>query len=343
MIASALLAGAAALTFAQQTGHEHHAPPPAETQQEDPHAGHEMPEPEEAEPHAGHAMPAQEADPRVGHTMPAQQDAVAHTTMDHAAMGPDMPASDIPILPPPPEAGSGPARAAVAIWGEEAMREARNQLKEETSGGTYFFFMADRAELRVDDDGDTSYLWDVQGWYGGDIDKFWFKSEGEGEFGEKIESADVEALWSRAFAPFFDYQVGLRQDLTGPQRTYLAAGVQGLAPYLFEVDATAYLSNEGDLTATFEGELDQRITQRLILQPRAEVELAAQDVRELGIGAGLSSIEAGLRLRYEITREFAPYIGIAQEWKIGNAAGLARTEGEDVSATRAVAGVRFWF
>lgn len=138
-------------------------------------------------------------------------------------------------------------------------------------------------------------------------------------------------------------QAGVRQDLTGPERTHLALGIQGLAPYLFEVDAAAFVSTKGDLTARIEGEIDQRITQRLILQPRAEIAFSAQDVPELGIGAGIDKIEAGVRLRYEFTREFAPYIGIDQEWKIGNSADFARAAGEDPSVTNYVVGVRFWF
>ena len=116
-----------------------------------------------------------------------------------------------------------------------------------------------------------------------------------------------------------------------------------MAPYTFELDAAAFLSNKGDLTASVEGELDQRITQRLLLQPRAEVSLSAQDIPELGIGAGLDSVELGLRLRYEIAREFAPYIGAEQEWKVGQSADYARLAGEDPSVTNYVVGVRFWF
>ena len=261
--------------------------------------------------------------------------------MDHSAMqmGSD---DDIPLLPPPPEAGSGPARAAVAIWGEEAMNEARRELVRETDGGMRFWFQGDRLEYRARE-GKDGYLWDIQGYYGGDIDKFWFKSEGEGSFGEPIEGAEVQALWSRAIAPFFDFQAGVRQDLTGPERTHAVIGIQGIAPYQFEVDAAAFVSTKGDVTARFEGELDQRITQRLILQPRAEIALSAQDIPELGIGAGLDRIEAGLRLRYEFAREFAPYVGVSQEWRIGDSADFARAAGEDPSVTNYVVGVRFWF
>jgi len=261
--------------------------------------------------------------------------------MDHSAMqmGSD---DDIRLLPPPPEAGSGPARAAASIWGEDAMDEARRELIRETDGGIQFWFQGDRLEFRAREGGD-GYLWDVQGYYGGDIDKFWFKSEGEGSFGEPIEGAEVQALWSRAIAPFFDFQAGVRQDLTGPERTHAVIGIQGLAPYQFEVDAAVFVSTKGDVTARIEAELDQRITQRLILQPRAELALSAQDISELGIGAGLDRIEAGLRLRYEFAREFAPYVGVSQEWRIGGSADFARAVGEDPSVTNYGVGVRFWF
>ena len=264
--------------------------------------------------------------------------------MDHAAAGHDtMPmAMNIPIAPPPPGAGSGPARAAEAIYGPEAMRVARDDLRRETGSQNFFWFMADRAEYRARQ-GRDGYLWDVQGYYGGDIDKFWFRSEGEGNFGEKPEQAEIQALWSHAIAPFFDLQTGVRQDLAGPNRTHAVIGVQGLAPYLFEVNAAAFLSNKGDITARIEGEYEQRITQRLILQPRGEVNLAATDIPALGIGAGIDKLELGVRLRYEFAREFAPYIGVEQEWKLGKSADFARAGGQDPSVTNYVAGIRFWF
>jgi copper resistance protein B len=289
----------------------------------------------------------------------ASQGEMDHSQMDHSQMGqlsapsPAMLGMDhsamqgsaddmIPLLPPPPEAGSGPARAGIAIWGEEAMNEARQELVRETDGGMRLWIQGDRVEYRAREGAD-GYLWDVQGYYGGDINKFWFKSEGEGSFGEPIEGAEVQALWSRAIAPFFDFQAGVRQDLTGPERTHAVIGIQGIAPYKFEMDAAAFISNKGDVTARIEGEIDQRITQRLILQPRAELALSAQDIPELGVGAGIDRIEAGLRLRYEFVREFAPYIGVAQEWRIGGSADFARAAGEDPSVTNYVVGVRFWF
>lgn len=269
--------------------------------------------------------------------------AMDHGTMDHGTMDHD--AMDMPPIPqgqPPASAGSGPPRAADAIWGADAMRASRDALRAENGGMNVFWLQGDRAEYRAREGGD-GYLWDVQGYYGGDLDKFWFKSEGEGTFGESPESAEIQGLWSHAIGPWWDLQAGVRQDLTGPERTHAVLGVQGLAPYMFEVDAAAFLSTKGDLTARIEAELDQRITQRLILQPRAEVNLSVQDIPELGVGAGLNSVELGLRLRYEFAREFAPYVGVEQEWKVGQSADYARLAGEDPSVTNYVVGVRFWF
>ncbi|WP_240623755.1 copper resistance protein B [Tsuneonella suprasediminis] len=265
--------------------------------------------------------------------------AMNHAGMDHAAMANDAP---IPQGPPPPEAFSGPTFAADAFVGPEKMAASRASVVRAVSGMPVFWFQADRAEYRARE-GRDGYLWDVQAYYGGDIDKLWLKSEGEGSFGEPVESAEVQGLWSHAIGPWWDLQAGVRQDLTGAERTHAVIGVQGLAPYLFEVDAAAFLSTKGDLTARLEAELDQRITQRLILQPRAELNFAAQDIPELGVGAGLDSAEAGLRLRYEFTREFAPYVGIEQEWKAGRSADYARAAGEDPSVTNYVVGLRFWF
>jgi len=279
--------------------------------------------------HAGHDMAAMATTP------PATATATATATA---------PAIDLPTFetPPPAEASNGPPRAADAIWGADAMRPSRDQLASENGGQKFAWFMADRAEYRARAGGD-GYLWDVQGWYGGDIDKLWMKSEGEGTFGEPIEQAEVQALWSHAIAPFFDLQGGVRHDFAGPARTHAVIGIQGLSRYRFEVDAAIFLSTKGELTGRIEAELDQRITQRLIAQPRVEVNLSAQNIPELGIGAGIDSAELGLRLRYEIRREFAPYIGIEQEWRVGRSADFARASGSAPSSTNVVAGVRLWF
>ena len=300
-----------------------------------------------AQDHSQHtqhrASTAEPADPEDDAAQP-DHSAMDHSRMDHGAMDHSQMDHGQTPMPdvPPPAAGSGPARAADAIWGGDAMRASREQLAYEQGGQAFGAFLAERFEYRARK-GRDGFLWDADAWYGGDIDKLWLKSEGEGAFGEGVEEAEVQALWSHAIGPWFDLQTGIRQDFTGPKRTYGVLGVQGLAPYLFHVDGALFLSNKGDLTAKAEAELDQRITQRLILQPRAEVTLSAQDVPELGIGAGLDGVEAGLRLRYEFVREFAPYVGIAQEWKLGGSADYARAAGDDPSVTSFVLGLRFWF
>jgi len=158
-----------------------------------------------------------------------------------------------------------------------------------------------------------------------------------------FEDAEIQALWSKAVDPFWDLQLGVRQDVAGPSTTHAVVGLQGLAPYMFEVDAALFLSHRGDVTARIEGELEQRITQRLILQPRAELVLSAQDVPQLDIGSGIDKVELGVRLRYEIIREFAPYVGVEQTWHVGNGADFLRAKGKDPSTTNYVVGIRFWF
>ncbi|WP_254447474.1 copper resistance protein B [Sphingomonas sp. ID1715] len=203
--------------------------------------------------------------------------------------------------------------------------------------------LIDRLEYRAAQ-GRDGFAWEGDAWTGGDYDKLWLKTEGEGLTRGGVETAEVQALWSRAIRPFFDLQLGVRQDLgRGPDRTYLAAGIQGLAPYLFEIDAAAFLSTKGDLTARVQAEYDQRITQRLIAQPRVEFDLAAQDVPELGLGSGLSSAELGIRLRYQFVPEFAPYVGLGYERRFGDTARFSRSQGEDVGGWHLLVGLRAWF
>ncbi len=285
------------------------------------------------------AAPLAAQDPHAGHTMPAQD---THAGHDMGETQPDPSPGPAMEMPPPAAAGSGPPRAADAIWGAEAMRASRDDLRRTHGDFPVFWFQGDRMETQVRQ-GEDLYLWDIQGYYGGPTERLWFKSEGEGAFDEKPEDAEVQALYARAFMPFWDVQAGIRQDFAGPDTTHAVIGVQGLAPYIFEIDAALFLSTRGDLTARIEAEVDQRITQRLILQPRIEANLAAQDIPALGIGAGLDQIEVGARLRYEFAREFAPYIGIEQSWRTGAGADFARARGEDPSVTSLIAGIRFWF
>ncbi|WP_138380707.1 copper resistance protein B [Luteithermobacter gelatinilyticus] len=234
--------------------------------------------------------------------------------------------------------------AADAYYDPAEMEKARTALRQETGGQTFTFVQADRLEYQTNE-GEGVLLWDAQGWIGGDINKFWFKTEGEYFLdADEFEEAEVQALYSRAISPFFDLQVGLRHDITpNPSRTHAVIGIQGLAPYWFEVDAAAFVSDEGEVTARIEAEYELLLTQRLILQPRTELSFAAQDVEELGIGSGLSTVEAGMRLRYEIKREIAPYIGFAWNRKIGDTADFARLEGETVDSLSFVVGLRLWY
>jgi copper resistance protein B len=334
---------------------QHTAPPqqPAQAPAADPHAGHAMPPPTQgADPHAGHDMgaPSQAPDPHAGHMMPAQGGPHAgHDMGGHATSGPpDVPTSaddeGRPRQPPlPPAARSGPAHAADAIWGADRMAGARAGLRRENGDVRATAVIVDRLEVGFGD-GEEGWTWDLAGWTGGDINRFWWKSEGEGDFDGEAEG-EVQALYSRAVSPFWDVQAGVRQDFRedGEDPTHLVLGLQGLAPYWWEVDAAAFLSTEGDLTARVEAEYDQRITQRLILQPRVEVEASASDVPELGLGSGLTHIEAGVRLRYEIAKEFAPYVGVEWSRELGDTADFTRAAGGEPEHTRFVVGLKAWF
>ena len=302
-------------------------------------------------------LQAQDHDSHQDHNTSASTDTPAgpaedHDMMDHSSMEHPAPdnaqnaaeASPGPSMetPPPPEAGSGPPRAADAIWGADAMTASRKESREMHGDFPVFWFQGDRLEVQSHA-GRDGYLWDIQGYYGGPTSRLWFKSEGEGAFGKRIEGAEVQALYARAIAPYWDLQAGVRQDVAGGETTHAVIGIQGLAPYMFEIDAAMFVSHRGDVTARVEAEVDQRITRRLILQPRAEVNLSAQNIPRLGIGSGIDAVEIGVRLRYELAREFAPYIGVEQSWRLGRSADFARLSAEDPSVTNYVVGIRFWF
>ena len=205
------------------------------------------------------------------------------------------------------------------------------------------FVQADRLEGRASE-AERGYLLDLQGWVGTDASKFWAKIEGDGVVGGALEELEVQALYSRMVGSFFDLQLGVRQDVSADEpRTHAVVGVQGLAPYWFEVDAAAFVSHTGDVTARVEAEYELLFTQRLVLQPRIELNAAFQDVEALGLGAGLSSAEAGLRLRYEIRREMAPYVGISWQRAYGGTADFARAAGAGVAGAAVVAGLRLWY
>ncbi|BCA64375.1 hypothetical protein HMP09_p0023 (plasmid) [Sphingomonas sp. HMP9] len=295
----------------------------------------------------GMTMPAQGPQPAKGEqSMPGMQmpgDAHAGHTMPGMAMegmaqtGTALPAGNAPPPPVPTD------HAADHVYGADAMMMGRHHLQQHHGGGNFYQMMFNLAEYQFRN-GRDGYRWDGEAWYGGDINRLFVKTEGEGSLGKGVDSAEVQALYSRAIGPYFNLQVGVRQDLgPSPKRTYATVGFEGLAPGQFEFSGAAFLSNKGDLLGRLEGYYDQRVTQRLILQPRAELNFAAQDVPENRIGSGLSNAELGLRLRYEIRREFAPYVGVSWDRKVGDTARFARASGEDATARSIVAGIRVWF
>ncbi|MBC9175978.1 copper resistance protein B [Pseudoroseomonas ludipueritiae] len=193
-------------------------------------------------------------------------------------------------------------------------------------------------------DGPNIGRWDGQAWYGGDVNRVWLKTEGETARNGTVEGAEVQLLYSRLLGYYWDFQAGVRYDIRPrPDRFYGVIGLQGLAPGMFEVDVQGFVSEKGDLSARAEVSYDAYITQRLVLQPNVEVNLALQKVPELGVGSGFNDIEAGLRLRYEVTRKVSPYIGVSYERKLGDTARYARNEGEDVGGWAFLTGIRLFF
>lgn len=228
--------------------------------------------------------------------------------------------------------------AAPAAWGSPM---------EESLYGTFLF---DRLEYAVTGEDEASQVWDFQGWYGGDVQRVYLKGEGENTLGdgEAAEFESLELLYSHLVAPFWElqgglgYQGGIATD-DHPERSYAVASLVGTTPYLVELTSSLRLSEDGDLAASLEAERDLRITQRTILQPRVELKLAADRAEAFGVGQGLNSTRFGLRLRYEVSREFAPYVGAYWEKQHGDTADMTRAEGGDVEETGIVAGVRMWF
>lgn len=203
-------------------------------------------------------------------------------------------------------------------------------------------FLLDQLEYQDADEG-SALNWDAIGWIGGDVDRLWLRSEGERTNGV-TEEAEIQALWGHSIGPWWDVVTGVRQDFKpGSAQTWGAFGIQGMALYAFEAEATAFIGENGQTAARLEGDYDILLTNRLILQPTAEVNFYGKNDPERGIGSGLANTEVGLRLRYEIRREFAPYIGVTWNRSYGNTADLASDEGEDDNEARFVAGIRMWF
>lgn len=232
--------------------------------------------------------------------------------------------------------------AADRIFSADRMARSRAQMVDEMRFSTATV-MVDQLEYRAGK-GRDGYAWEAEAWYGGDIDRLAIATEGEGAFGRGPKQAEVRAVWRHALDPWFDLELGVRQDFRpDPKRSYAVVGIEGLAPYWFELEGQLFLSSKGDVHARIEASYDQRITQRLILQPRLELDAALQNVPELGIGAGLESFELGARLRYEFVPEFAPYVGVHWERKLNGTADFARSAGDPASSVTVLFGFRSWF
>ena len=210
------------------------------------------------------------------------------------------------------------------------------------------YLLFDQFEYRMKDDADT-VRWDAVGWYGGDYHRLWLKSEGDWRTsGERGGEAEIQALYGRLIAPFWDFQIGLRYDQfsgTGfdRSRAFVVIGLQGLAPYRFEVEPSIFISEDGDVSTRLTATYEVLLTQRLILQPRLDFDAALRSAEQFGVGKGINSAGLGVRLRYEITREFAPYLGIHWLRRFGETADLARSEGGRDEDSAVVLGARLYF
>ncbi len=206
----------------------------------------------------------------------------------------------------------------------------------------YVHGLLDQFEGRIG--GENSFRWDGQAWVGSDTNRVWLKSEGTVASSGKVADGIHEALYDRPVTTYFDIQAGIRYDIdSSPSRGWAAIGVQGLAPQWFDVEATAYASDSGHLAARLKTSYDLLLTQRLILQPEVELNFYSKSDPGRGTGSGLSDLDAGLRLRYEFTRKFAPYIGVVFEDKFGGTATFARQDNESTNDVRFVVGIRSWF
>jgi copper resistance protein B len=205
-----------------------------------------------------------------------------------------------------------------------------------------YFVLLDQFEWQAAADGSGLNL-DSKGWIGRDRDRLWLRAEGDSEEG-RVGEAQAHVLYGRHFSRWWDIVGGIRQDFRpGPAQTWAAIGVQGLAPYWFEIEATAYVGASARTHVRFEVEYELLLTNRLVLQPLAEVEIFGKSDPQRGVGAGVSTTDIGFRLRYEFRREVAPYVGVAWSNKWGQTADFAEAAGEDAGGARLVTGVRLWF
>ncbi len=311
------------------------------------------------DPHAGHKMPTAKTtakgEPTDSAVTPMDHNSMDMESMDHSSMNKEsMDDSSMDMQSMDQSAMDMSAMDMSSMQGGSAPADARDP--HAYAGGQDFgpyplhlgdtlsftSLLVENLEL-AQSNGNTSGNYDLQGWHGRIYDRAVLKSEGEFQNG-RLEDARTELLWGHAISSFWDTQLGYRFDNgEGPDRSWLAFGVQGLAPYWFEMEATGYIGKNGRTALRLDASYELLFTQKLILQPRIEAEVYGKSDSARGIGSGLTDITASLRLRYAIRREFAPYLGVEWTQKFGKTKNLARAAGADASEVQFVAGLRYWF
>ena len=297
-----------------------------------------------AQDHAHHGMPVQQHaqhQPATPTPTPTQQPPQAtspavqpmdHAHMDHSSMQhPPPPTRDQPITPIP-----------LPTDADRAAAQPPSHAHPVHDNGIHSLVRFDRLEA-VDTDAGTGLEWKGQAWIGTDTDRLWLRSEGRRDDG-RTQAAEIEAMYGRPVSRWWDLLVGVRHDFKpGPSQDFAAIGITGIAPYKFEVQATAYVGSGGRTAARVEIEYETLLTNRLVLQPMLEAEFSGKADARRGIGTGLTTVETGLRLRYEIVRRFAPYVGVSYERAFGGSAALREQQGRETRGAHVVAGVRVWF
>lgn len=249
-----------------------------------------------------------------------------------------------------------PLRSAVGQDAPAASPPSFSTFQPDPAGGfpdqqIYYNVRFDKLEVKPQS-GRYGYEWDAEAWVGTDYDKIFVKTEGfnnggagRSAFGRtaRWESAEFQVLYSRLISYFFDFQIGVRQTIEPISRTYAVIGIEGLAPGLFELDTQAFISQKGEVSGRLNAFYDLLLTNRLVLQPRFDVNVSAQRVPELSTGRGFTDFELSARLRYEFTREFAPYVGVSWERKVGETAAIAKREVEPRSRVYLLGGLRLLF
>ncbi|WP_369974592.1 copper resistance protein B [Pantoea sp. ARC270] len=273
-----------------------------------------------------------------------EHDMGAMSGMDHSAMGNMESMSGMEGMESMQPAAPTESRTPVPVLTDADRRAAFPDVHGHKvhDSNVNWYLLADQLEWQKNNEA-GGFSWDVSGWAGGDIDRLWLRSEGETSDG-KTESAEVQALWGHAVSPWWDVVAGARQDFKpGWPQTWAAAGFQGMPLYNLETELTAFAGEQGRTALRFEAEYDVLLTNRLILQPSFEANFYGKDDEVRETGKGLSGTELSLRLRYEMKREFAPYVGVSWSQLYGNTADMATREGEKDNELRFLLGARVWF